>query len=106
MKRSYRKKSDFEFLLYGVGGRLKRYKDISYSNLSWFLRVKHGEYYWDGLFYDLRDPAVRFEECYCEACRGMMPQDIIDLWFDDKEHAMKTLAVHNLLDLGRWRRRR
>jgi queuine/archaeosine tRNA-ribosyltransferase len=70
------------------------------------IRAKHGEYYWDGLFYDLRDPMIRFEECYCEACRGMMPQDIIDLWFEDEERAMKTLAMHNLLDLSRLKRRR
>ncbi len=106
LKRSYKKRSDFEFLLYGVGQKLSRYKDISLSNLSWFLRAKHGEYYWDGLFYDLRDPVIRFNECYCEACRGMMPQDIIDLWFENKERALRTLAVHNILDLSQWRRRR
>ena len=106
LKRSFRRKNGFEFLLYGVGARLWEYKDISYSNLSWFLRAKHGEYYWDGLFYDLRDPVIRFEECYCEACGGMMPQDIIDLWFEDKERAMKTLAAHNLLDLSRLKRRK
>lgn len=105
LRRSYKRRTDFELLLYGGGQRLIRYKDVSSSNLSWFLRAKHGEYYWDGLFYDLRDPAIRFEECYCEACRGMMPQDIIDLWFEDKEHAMRILAAHNLLDLGRRRRR-
>ncbi|MBO3833093.1 MAG: hypothetical protein FGF51_06905 [Candidatus Brockarchaeota archaeon] len=104
LKRGLR--NDFELLLYGVGVKLWRYKDVSLSNLSWFLRAKRGEYYWNGLFYDLRDPVIRFEECYCEACRGMMPQDIIDLWFEDKERAMKMLAVHNLLDLSRWRRRR
>ncbi|MBO3798058.1 MAG: hypothetical protein QXI42_04830 [Thermoproteota archaeon] len=104
LRRSLR--NDFEFLLYGVGVKLWEYKDVSFSNLSWFLRAKHGEYYWDGLFYDLRDPSIRFEECYCEACGGMMPQDIIDLWFDDKERAMRTLAAHNLLDLSRlWQRR-
>jgi hypothetical protein len=107
LKRSFRRnKSGFELLLYGVGAKLWEYKDISYSNLSWFIRAKHGEYYWDGLFYDLRDPMIRFEECYCEACRGMMPQDIIDLWFEDRERAMKTLAMHNLLDLSRLKRRR
>ncbi|MBO3808077.1 MAG: hypothetical protein FGF50_00530 [Candidatus Brockarchaeota archaeon] len=106
LKRSYKKRSDFELLLYGVGVKLWRYKDISLSNLSWFLRAKRGEYYWDGLFYDLRDPVIRFNECYCEACRGMMPQDIIDLWFENKERAMRTLAVHNILDLSQWRRRR
>jgi len=106
LRKSFRGEKDFEFLLYGVGQRLYSYKDISYSNLSWFLRAKHGEYYWDGLFYDLRDPSIRFEECYCEACRGMMPQDIIDLWFKDKEHAMRILAFHNLLDLSRLKRRR
>jgi len=107
LKRRFRtKKSDFEFLLYGVGRKLWMYKDISYSNLSWFLRAKHGEYYWDGLLYDLRDSAIRFKECYCEACSGMMPQDIIDLWFEDEERAMKTLVIHNLLDLSRLRRRR
>jgi len=36
----------------------------------------------------------------------MMPQDIIDLWFEDKERAMKTLAAHNLLDLSRLKRRK
>lgn len=104
LKRSLR--NNFDFLLYGVGVKLWEYKDVSYSNLSWFLRAKHGEYYWDGLFYDLRDPSIRFEECYCEACGGMMPQDIIDLWLEDKEHAMKILAIHNFLDLNRWQRRR
>ncbi|MEM3712028.1 MAG: hypothetical protein QXR97_00590, partial [Thermoproteota archaeon] len=74
LKRSYKRKADFELLLYGIGQRLGRYRDISFSNLSWFLRAKHGEYCWDGLFYDLKDPVIRFEECYCEACRGMMPQ--------------------------------
>jgi len=107
LKRSFRRnKSGFELLLYGVGAKLWEYKDISYSNLSWFIRAKHGEYYWDGLFHDLRDPMIRFEECYCEACGGMMPQDIIDLWFEDRERAMKTLAIHNLLDLSRLKRRR
>ncbi|MGC8831424.1 MAG: hypothetical protein ACP5PQ_02435 [Thermoproteota archaeon] len=105
LKKSHRG-SDFELLLYGVGQKLWRYKNVSFSNLSWFLRAKHGEYYWDGLFYDLTDPSIRFEECYCEACRGIMPQEIIDLWLKDKEQAMKILAVHNLLDLSRWRRRR
>lgn len=106
LKRSFKRRNNFEFLLYGVGVKLWKHRDVSYSNLSWFLRAKHGEYYWDGLFYDLRDPSIRFEECYCEACGGMMPQDIIDIWFDDKERAMRTLAAHNLLDLSRLRRRR
>ncbi len=106
LKRSFKRRNNFEFLLYGVGVKLWKHRDVSYSNLSWFLRAKHGEYYWDGLFYDLRDPSIRFEECYCEACGGMMPQDIIDIWFDDKERTMRTLAAHNLLDLSRLRRRR
>lgn len=106
LRRNYKRRTDFEFLLYGIGQRLERYRDVSFSNLSWFLRAKHGEYYWNGLFYDLKDPMIRFEECYCEACRGMMPQDIIDLWFEDRERAMKVLAIHNLLDLSQWPRRR
>lgn len=106
LRRSYRRKNDFELLLYGVGVKLWRYGDISLSNLSWFLRAKHGEYYWDGLFYDLRDPVIRFQECYCDVCKGMMPQDIIDLWFEDKKHATRILAIHNLLDLDRIRRRK
>jgi len=100
-----KKNENFELILYGIGQRLKRYKSISYSNFSWFLRAKRGEYYKDGLPYDLRDPLIRFEECYCEACRGMMPQDIIDLWFENKERALKTLAIHNFLDLSHQRRR-
>ncbi|MGB9894642.1 MAG: hypothetical protein ACPLN2_01920 [Thermoproteota archaeon] len=100
-----RRNKDFELVLYGIGQRLKGYRDISYSNLSWFLRAKRGEYYKDGLFYDLRDPSIRFEECYCDACKGIMPQDIIDLWFENKERALKILAIHNFLDLGRkWKR--
>jgi hypothetical protein len=93
-----------ELLLYGVGQRLERYKGISYSNLSWFLRARHGEYFKGGLYYDLEDPAIRFEECYCDACDGMMPQEIIDLWLDDKERGVKVLAVHNFLDLSRRRK--
>ncbi len=106
LKRSFGRKDDFELILYGVGSKPWRYKDVSLSSLSWFLRAKHGEYYCDGLFYDLRDPSIRFEECYCEACESMMPQDIIDLWFEDKERAMRILAMHNLLDLSRLKRRR
>ncbi|MBO3754162.1 MAG: hypothetical protein FGF53_04705 [Candidatus Brockarchaeota archaeon] len=34
LKTSYKKRSDFELLLYGVGVKLWRYKDISLSNLS------------------------------------------------------------------------
>ncbi|MEM2088231.1 MAG: hypothetical protein QXF52_06085 [Thermoproteota archaeon] len=92
-------KTDFELLIYGVGHRLK-YKGINgYSNLSWFLEAKHGCYYKNGWSYDLRDPEVRFEECNCEICNGLMPQEIIDLMFNDKEAGFRTLVLHNLLDM-------
>jgi hypothetical protein len=97
---SKRTKTDLELLVYGVGHRLK-HKGLSYSNLSWFLEAKHGCYYRDGWSYDLRDPAIRFEECDCEVCKGLMPQEIIDLMLEDKEQGFKTLALHNLLDMKR-----
>ncbi len=82
---SKKTKTDFELLIYGIGHRLK-YRGInSYSNLSWFLEAKHGCYFKDGWSYDLRDPEIRFEECDCEVCKGLMPQEIIDLMFSDKE---------------------
>jgi hypothetical protein len=34
----------------------------------------------------------------------MMPQEIIDLWLDDKERGIRVLAVHNFLDLSRRRK--
>lgn len=94
-----------ELLLYGVGQKLRGYREINYSNLSWFLRAKRGEYFKDGFYYDLKDPTIRFEECYCGACEGMMPQEIIDLRLDDEERGMKVLAVHNFLDLS-YRRKK
>ena len=97
---SKRTKTDLELLVYGVGQRLK-HKGLSYSNLSWFLEAKHGCYYRDGWSYDLRDPAIRFEECDCEVCKGLMPQEIIDLMLEDKEQGFRTLALHNLLDMKR-----
>ena len=97
---SKRTKTDLELLVYGVDQRLK-HKGLSYSNLSWFLEAKHGCYYRDGWSYDLRDPAIRFEECDCEVCKGLMPQEIIDLMLEDKEQGFKTLALHNLLDMKR-----
>jgi len=97
---SKRTKTDLELLVYGVGQRLK-HKGLSYSNLSWFLEAKHGCYYRDGWSYDLRDPAIRFEECDCEVCKGLMPQEIIDLMLEDKEQGFKILVLHNLLDMKR-----
>ena len=66
------------------------------------LEAKHGCYYRDGWSYDLRDPVIRFEECDCEVCKGLMPQEIIDLMLEDKEQGFKTLALHNLLDMKRF----
>jgi hypothetical protein len=94
------KQVNFELLLYGIGHKLK-YRQLSYSNLSWFLEAKHGSYFKNGVPYLLSDPEVRFKECNCEACRGRMPQDIIDLWLKDKEQALSILALHNLLDMKR-----
>ncbi|MGC9085237.1 MAG: hypothetical protein ACP5IT_03560 [Thermoproteota archaeon] len=94
------RQANFELLLYGVGHRLK-YKQVNYSNLSWFLEAKHGYYFKNGIQYSLGNSEVRFEECNCEACRGRMPQDIIDLWLIDKEQALMTLVLHNLLDMKR-----
>ncbi len=68
-----------ELLIYGVGRRLKHKGVNGYSNLSWFLEAKHGCYFKDGWSYDLRDPEIRFEECSCDVCKGLMPQEIIDL---------------------------
>jgi queuine/archaeosine tRNA-ribosyltransferase len=84
-----------------LASRLKHRGINSYSNLSWFLEAKHGCYYRDGWSYDLRDPVIRFEECDCEVCKGLMPQEIIDLMLEDKEQGFKTLALHNLLDMKR-----
>jgi len=92
-------KTDFELLIYGIGHRLKHKEISGYSNLSWFLEAKHGNYYKNGWLYDLRDPEIRFEECGCEACKGLMPQEIIDLMLNDKEAGFRTLILHNLLDM-------
>ncbi len=97
---SKRTKTDFELLVYGVGRRLK-YGGLSYSNLFWFLEAKQGHYFKGGKLYSFKDPEIRFEECTCEACRGMMPQELIDLMLCDKELGLKTLALHNLLDMNR-----
>ncbi|MBO3808606.1 MAG: hypothetical protein FGF50_03325 [Candidatus Brockarchaeota archaeon] len=98
---SKRTKTDFELLLYGIGRRLKYREMFSYSNLSWFLEAKQGHYFKGGKLYNFKDPEIRFEECTCEACRGMMPQELIDLMLSDKELGLKTLALHNLLDMNR-----
>jgi len=94
-------KREFELLLYGIGKKLRRYKGISYSNLSWFIQAKHAGYYKNGLSYDMRDPVIRFEECFCETCKGLIPQELLDLWLDDEEACIRALAAHNLLDLKR-----
>lgn len=94
-------KREFELLLYGVGQKLRRYNGISYSNLSWFIEAKRAGYFKNGLSYDLRDPEIRFEECFCETCKGLMPQEMLDLWIDDEEACIRALAAHNLLDLRR-----
>ncbi|MEM3659877.1 MAG: hypothetical protein QXU11_05620 [Thermoproteota archaeon] len=96
---SKRTKTGFELLIYGVGRRLK-YRGLSYSNLSWFLEAKQGHYFKGGKLYSFKDPEIRFEECTCEACGGMMPQELIDLMLSDKELGLKTLALHNLLDMN------
>ncbi|MEM2940274.1 MAG: hypothetical protein QW304_01805 [Thermoproteota archaeon] len=98
---SKRTEIDFELLIYGVGQRLK-YKEInSYSNLSWFLEAKHGCYYKNGRPYDLRDPEIRFEECDCKVCKGLTPQEIIDLMLNNREVGFRKLVLHNLLDMKR-----
>ncbi|MBO3753873.1 MAG: hypothetical protein FGF53_03215 [Candidatus Brockarchaeota archaeon] len=86
-------KTDFELLLYGIGRRLKYREMFSYSNLSWFLEAKHGRYYKEGWLYDLRDSEIRFEECDCEACKELMPQEIIDIMLDDKEAGFRVLVL-------------
>jgi len=90
---------EFELLLYGIGQNLSRYKGICYSNLSWFIEAKRADYYKNGLSYDMRDPEIRFEECFCETCKGLMPQEMLDLWIDDEEACISALAAHNLMDL-------
>jgi len=92
--------TDFELLVYGIGYRLK-YRGLSYSNLSWFLGAKQGHYFKEGKLYSFKNPEIRFEDCTCEACRGLMPQELIDLMLSDKELSLKTLALHNLLDMNR-----
>lgn len=94
-------KINFELLIYGVGQKLK-YEVLSYSNLSWFIEAKRGNYFKNGHSYDLRDSEIRFEECYCDVCNGIMPQDIIDLWLEDNESGFRTLVLHNLLDMKRY----
>lgn len=47
----------------------------------------------------LRYAEIRFEECDCEPCRGLMPQEIIDLILKDKEARFKILVINNLLDI-------
>jgi len=91
---------DSELLLYGISQKL-RYEEVSYSNLSWFIEAKRGNYLKGGMFYELEDPEIRFEECRCEACKGMMPQELIDLSFEDRRSYMKALVAHNLLELKR-----
>ncbi|MEM3648982.1 MAG: hypothetical protein QW506_07450 [Thermoproteota archaeon] len=98
---SKRTRRDLELLIYGVGHRLNHKEINSYSNLSWFLEARHGCYFKDGWSYDLRDPEIRFEECSCEVCKGLMPQEIVDLMLSDKELGLKKLVLHNLLDVKR-----
>lgn len=93
-------KTDAELLLYGIGRRLK-YKGIGYSNLSWFIEAKRVHYYKGGWPYKLVDPRIRFQECNCKACNGLMPQELFDLWIGNEETCLKILAIHNLLDLER-----
>lgn len=94
-------KADLELLIYSIGRRLRHRGISGYSNLSWFLEAKHGCYFKDGWSYDLRDPTIRFEECGCEVCNGLMPQEIIDLILNDKESGFRALVLHNLLDMKR-----
>ncbi|MEM2929617.1 MAG: hypothetical protein QW797_02000 [Thermoproteota archaeon] len=63
------------------------------------MEARHGCYFKDGWSYDLSDPEIRFEECDCEVCKGLMPQEIIDMMFSDRELGLKTLILHNLLDV-------
>ncbi|MEM0172065.1 MAG: hypothetical protein QXV57_05865, partial [Thermoproteota archaeon] len=84
----------------GVGHRLRHKEINSYSNLSWFLEAKQGHYFKGGKLHSFKDPEIRFEECTCETCGGMMPQELIDLMLSDKELGLKTLALHNLLDMN------
>ncbi|MEM3425743.1 MAG: hypothetical protein QW506_05660 [Thermoproteota archaeon] len=98
---SKKTKRDLELLIYGIGHELKHKEINGYSNLSWFLEAKHGCYYKNSWSYDLRDPEIRFEECDCEACKGLMPQEIIDLMLSNKELGLKMLILHNLLDMKR-----
>ncbi|MEM4228993.1 MAG: hypothetical protein QXZ66_04480 [Thermoproteota archaeon] len=95
-----RTENNFELIIYGISWRLK-YKGLSYSNLSWFLDAKHGIYFKDGKPHSIRDPAIRFEECNCDACKGLMPQEILDTMSTDKALGIKTLVIHNLLDMRR-----
>ncbi len=81
--------------------RKLKYEPLSYSNLSWFLDAKHGLYFRNGIPLMLNDSEVRFEECNCEVCKGMMPQEIIDLMFNHKEAGFRILVLHNLLDMQR-----
>jgi hypothetical protein len=97
--RAHEKK--FELLLYGIGQNLSRYKGISYSNLSWFIEAKRAGYYKNALSYDMRDPEIRFEECFCEKYKGLMPQELLDLWIDDEKACISALVAHNLMDLKR-----
>ncbi|MEM0162357.1 MAG: hypothetical protein QXO62_04770, partial [Thermoproteota archaeon] len=97
---SKRTRRDLELLIYGVGHRLRHKEINSYSNLSWFLEAKQGHYFKGGKLHSFKDPEIRFEECTCEACGGMMPQELIDLMLSDKELGLKTLALHNLLDMN------
>ena len=92
-----------EILIYGIG-RILGYKEVSYSNLSWYLEAKHGLYYKEGELNDMRNEKIRFKECYCEVCRGTMPQDLIDLWIKDPKSCKRMLTLHNLLEWkrGRW----
>lgn len=99
-KTSRELRTNFELIIYGVGRKLK-YEQLSYTNLSWFLDAKHGLYFRNGIPFMLNDPEVRFEECDCEVCKGMMPQEIIDLMLNDKEAGFRTLVLHNLLDMQR-----
>jgi len=88
-----------ELLVYGVGQKLNgETHNMCYSNLSWFLEAKKSHCYKDGVFYEIIDPEIRYEECNCPACKGLMPQEIYDM--RDRESELRILVVHNILDLA------
>jgi hypothetical protein len=88
-------KVDADLMLYGRSYKLRSSRKLSYANQSWFIKARIGGYFKGGILYDLRDPNVRFESCECKACKGRMPQDMIDM-----KDFVGILALHNLLDLS------